>query len=151
MKVAAYMPWDASDGNKAALKLVAKGGQYLACAEEWFRGVWIDAPENILDADYTKEQAKKRLSAGGNGQFRLTQQTTAGWTEGGFAEKAGFSVGEGEEEEEEEEAAPPDGDEANGEGEGEASYHPQSNQRSMRQRIRSGVKAGIKAGKKKKR
>jgi hypothetical protein len=89
MKVSPYFPW----GNeKAVRKLLASDAQYLCDGDDWFRGVWVPAPENIQDADYTQALLDKRLRAGAS-QLRLQQQSTAGWTSGGFAEKSGSTIG----------------------------------------------------------
>jgi hypothetical protein len=92
------------------MAMIDDGAQFYSHAGEWFRGVWIPAPENILDADYTADLAQKRLLSGKT-QLRLAQQTTAGWTSGGYADQARESIEEGEveptdPEDEEEEATP---------------------------------------------
>ena len=92
MKVAPFMPWNRQDGHKAAKKLFDAGGIHVAARDEWFRGVWTEAPQQIFDADYTRKQ-QLELSRGGGSYQRLAINAPLGLTEGGGGmEKAGSTV-----------------------------------------------------------
>lgn len=97
MKVAPYMPWSYTDKGAAAKQLADQGGVYLPDVDTWYRGVWVPAQENILDADYTRNQQQRQLRNGGG----MAQRQI---TDGGYADKVGSSVID-----EEEVEPPPEG------------------------------------------
>lgn len=55
-KVASGFPWNDEEATK---KLIDAGGQYLADNDEWFRGVWVPAPDNVFAADYNPDAEKQ--------------------------------------------------------------------------------------------
>jgi hypothetical protein len=78
MKSYPSMPWN--DAAKIT-ELSAAGAQYLPVPDEWFRGVWEPAPQQVMDAAYTAEQERRRLS-GGSGQAMLEAGDDEGEGEG---------------------------------------------------------------------
>lgn len=115
MKTHPYMPWSYEDAGAAARSLINAGGVHLADADEWYRGVWVPAPEQILDADYTRDQQRKLLRDGGN--------TFPQITDGGYSEKSGSMMLDGDEE-----LTPPeeggDGDDGGEEEEATVAHRP---------------------------
>ena len=126
VKVAPYFPWNNRDGNRAAVKLIDKGGVYLAVMDEWFRGVWLEAPQQVFDADYTRKQ-QRELSRGGGSRLALDSITGSGsyplglTTGGGGMQKTGSTTIEGdyEEVEDDEDDETENGETENGEAEPE--------------------------------
>jgi hypothetical protein len=53
MKSYTAMPW----GNQSELDgVIARGGVYIGGNDEWFRGVWEEAPQMVMTAEYTRDQ-----------------------------------------------------------------------------------------------
>lgn len=104
MKTAPYMPWGGSNADKSKLKKVLEtSGQFLADPEEWYRGVWEPAPENILDADYTRNQQQRALRGG---SAPLLSSGGGGYA-GGYRDQVASTI---EDEDEDELTEPPDGE-----------------------------------------
>jgi hypothetical protein len=123
MKVAPYVPWSNRDNNKAAKRLMGRGGVYLAAADEWFRGVWTEAPQQVFDADYTEKQQKELAS--GRTSARLGSGALGLTSGGGGMQKSGSTLIEGDYEEVDEPEEEEDEEEGVEEGEGDAEAEPE--------------------------
>lgn len=123
MKLGTSFPWNNRDNSKEATKLYNSGATMVASNDEWFRGVWAEAPQQVFDADYTRRQ-QLELSRGNGVRLLLNSVTGAvSRQEGGGFWPLGLTTGEAHPvsssviEGDFEEVEPPDEDEGEGEGE----------------------------------